>query len=87
MGAEAILIEILYNGAFLLLFGEYIFYYLPKNLGPLSHLSCLQVLPFYFMVGLVLTRLIHQQNKTGYNKDIIFTVGFFWMTIFALLLV
>ncbi len=87
MGAEAIFLEILYNGLFLLLFGEYIFYYLPANLGPLSHLSCLEVLPFYFMVGLVITKLVHVQNKIGYRRSIVFTISFYWMVIAAILMI
>ncbi|MFT5831700.1 MAG: hypothetical protein ACI9SY_000067 [Candidatus Paceibacteria bacterium] len=86
MGAEAIFLEILYNGLFLLLFDEYIFYYLPASLGPFSHLSCLEVLPFYFMVGLVITILVKQQNKIGYSRSIVFTISFYWMIIAALLL-
>lgn len=87
MGAEAIFLELIYNGLFLLLFGSYIFYYFPSNLGPLSHLSCLEVLPFYFMVGLVLHSLIQRQNKIGYHYRLVSTVGFLWMVIAAILLV
>lgn len=86
MGVEAILLEIAYNGLFLLLFNEYIFYYLPANMGPLSHLSCWQVIPFYFMVGLVTSKLIQNQNTIGYNRSLYSRIAFYWMVITALLL-
>lgn len=86
MGAEAVILEIFYNGFFLALFGSYIFYYLPDNLGLFSHLSCLQVIPFYFMVGLCVSRLIHQQEKAGYGRNLLMTLPFFWMIIAALIL-
>lgn len=78
MGAEAIFLELLYNGLFLLLFGNVIFYYLPANLGPLSHLSCLQVIPFYFMVGFALTKLIKSHAVVPFSKTIFI---FYWMII------
>jgi hypothetical protein len=81
MGAEAIFLELLYNGLFLILFNEYIFYYLPANLGPLSHLSCLQVIPFYFVFGLFVNKLINQQDKLGYINNVLFTLAFFWLII------
>lgn len=80
MGFEAVFLELLYNGLYYLLFGDYIFYYLPENLGVFSHLSCLQVIPFYFMVGYIVSRLLTQQKKIGYNLSII---GFYWMIIVA----
>ena len=87
MGAEAIFLELLYNGLFLFVFGEYIFYYLPSNLGPLSHLSCLEVLPFYFLVGFVLNILVRQQNNVGYSRSTLLPISFYWLVILALLLV
>lgn len=78
MGAEAVFLELLYNGTYFLLFGDYIFYYLPANLGPLSHLSCLQVIPFYFIVGFIVNKLIKQQNSTKASKSL---SAFYWMII------
>ena len=86
MGAEAIVLEVLYNGLFLLFFGSYIFYYFPDNLGFFSHLSCLQVIPFYFLVGLSTTALVNNQNKIGYGKNLLITLPFYWMIILALVL-
>lgn len=83
MGAEAIVLEILYNGLFLLFFGNYIFYYFPENLSFFSHLSCLQVIPFYFMVGFCVNALINQQNKIGYGRSLIITLPFYWMIIIS----
>lgn len=86
MGAEAILLELVYNGLFLLLFDEYIFYYLPANMGPLSHLSCWQVIPFYFVVGFFTSELIHGQQKAGYHNRVLLRIAFYWMVIGALIL-
>jgi hypothetical protein len=86
MGTEAVLIEIVYNGLFLWLFGSYIFYYLPANMGPLSHLSCWQVIPFYFMVGFFINELIVSQNKAGYRNRVLLRICFYWMVIGALIL-
>ncbi len=81
MGAEAILLELSYNGLFLLLFGDYIFYYFPDNLGIFSHISCLEVIPFYFIVGSVTSALINQQNKIGYSRRVFTRMSFYWMLI------
>lgn len=78
MGTEAVFLELIYNGTYRLIFGDYIFYYLPANLGPLSHLSCLQVIPFYFIVGFIVNKLIKQQNKTRVSKSLF---AFYWMII------
>jgi hypothetical protein len=85
MGAEAILLELAYNGFFFLLFRSYIFYYLPGNLGIFSHISCLQVIPFYFIVGLFTSRIIIRENKIGFTKRILSTLLFYWMIILVLL--
>jgi hypothetical protein len=84
MGAEAMVLEVLYNGLFLFLFGSYIFYYLPSNLGPLSHLSCLEVVPFYFIVGICITKLIQCQERVGYTRSLYITLPFYWMIIISI---
>lgn len=86
MGIEAIFLELLYNGLFLLVFGSYIFYYFPENLGFLSHLSCLQVIPFYFVTGFFANELVNIQNKIGYTKSVYITIAFYWMCITAIFL-
>lgn len=68
-GAEAIYLELLYNGLYFSSFGDYIFYYFPKNLGLFSHFSCLQVIPFYFIVGFLAHALI-QREPREYRKKI-----------------
>lgn len=52
---EAIVLEILINVSHLLIFGGYIFYYLPSDLW---HLTSIQAIPFYFLAGLVVTKSI-----------------------------
>lgn len=83
MGLEAVLLELAYNGFFFVLFSSYVFYYLPANLGPLSHISCLQVIPFYFVVGFFTARIIQLQNKIGYKRGLITTLSLYWMITFA----
>lgn len=67
LGTEAIFIELIVNIPYHMLFGDYIFYYLPDNLGPFSHYSCLQVIPFYILVGIVTSNMIEQQEKMNYR--------------------
>lgn len=67
LGTEAIFIELIVNIPYHILFGDYIFYYLPANLGPLSHFSCLQVIPFYMLVGITTANMVEQQEKMHYK--------------------
>jgi hypothetical protein len=78
MGGEAVFLELVYNGLYLLIFGSYIFYYLPGNLGPLSHLSCLQVIPFYFIVGHITHKLITIHNQQAFSRSLYAT---YWLII------
>lgn len=78
MGSEAVFLELLYNGLFFLTFDNYIFFYFPTNVGPLSHLSCLQVIPFYFVFGYVVMKIIKQQEATRGSSTLII---FYWMII------
>lgn len=48
---EAIMLELVLNFSHLATFNQYIFYYLPNGLW---HLSAFQVIPFYFIAGLVI---------------------------------
>lgn len=86
MGSEAVVLELFYNGLFLLIFGHYVFYYLPANLGIFSHLSCLQVIPFYFMVGVFTSKLIADRNAIGYYDGFWTTLAVSWMAIAAIVL-
>lgn len=52
---EAIVLEILFNTSHLLLYHQYIFYYLPHDLW---HVTSLQAIPFYFIAGVVITKSI-----------------------------
>lgn len=47
---EAIILDGLVNLSYLLVFGDYIYYYLP---GDLFHLTSFQTLPFYLLAGYV----------------------------------
>lgn len=80
LGAEAIFIELLLNVPFFLIFGGYVFYYLPATLGPLSHFSTLHVIPFYMIVGYVTGKLIAQQEQFNF-KYLRVTLGLYWMII------
>ncbi|MDZ7753371.1 MAG: hypothetical protein U5S82_17435 [Gammaproteobacteria bacterium] len=55
-GVDGPLLEILGNGLFLLIFGQYVFYYFPGDLG---HLTSLLVIPHYALAGMVLYFIIH----------------------------
>lgn len=50
-GLDGPLLEIIGNGLFLLLFGQYVFYYFPGELG---HLTSVLVMPYYAAAGIVL---------------------------------
>jgi hypothetical protein len=81
-GIEAIVLELAVNVPFHALFGDYIFYYLPTNLGPLSHFSCLQVVPFYMAIAFASRRLIAVQEAAGY-RHLKCTLGFYLMVMVA----
>lgn len=82
MSLEAIFLELWYNVTFfILLFGSYIFFYFPANLGPLSHFSCLQVLPFYFIFGFLVMKIISREEKSGFSKT---RLSFFWFILLTL---
>lgn len=51
-GAEAVILEIAVNFSFLLLFGQYIFYYFPSDLW---HLTSIQTIPFYLVAGFIIS--------------------------------
>jgi hypothetical protein len=67
LGAEAILLELFVNVPYKAIFGDYIFYYTPANLGPFSHYSCLQVIPFYAAVSIATRKLTEVQEAAGYQ--------------------
>jgi hypothetical protein len=79
---EAIVLELAMNVPFHALCGDYIFYYLPANLGPLSHFSCLQVVPFYMAVAFASRGLIAVQEAAGYHH-LRSTLGFYLMVMVA----
>lgn len=82
LGLEAIVLEIIVNVPFHFLFGEYIFYYFPANLGPFSHYSCLQVIPFYMIIGHITSKLIQQQEAMQY-KHLGSTLRFYFLIMFT----
>jgi len=67
IGAEAILLELAVNMPYRAIFGDYIFYYTPANLGPFSHYSCLQVIPFYAAVAVATRKLTEVQEIAQYR--------------------
>lgn len=67
LGAEAILLELAVNIPYRAIFGDYIFFYTPANLGPFSHYSCLQVIPFYAAVAIATQKLTEVQEAAQYK--------------------
>lgn len=63
---EAIVLELLLNLSHLIIFNQYIFYYLPNGLW---HLSAFQVIPFYLIAGLVIARFLN-----GFKSDMRFFI-------------
>lgn len=63
---EAIALELLLNLSYLVIFNQYIFYYLPDGLW---HMSAFQVIPFYFIAGLVIARFLN-----GFKSDMRFFI-------------
>lgn len=61
ISVEAIGLEFLFNLSFLLIFGGYIFFYLPSGLW---HLTAFQAIPFYFIAGFVIVKAIQ-----GFKSD------------------
>ena len=57
---EAILIELLVNLSFKLLFGKYVFYYSPSDLW---HFTSIQTLPFYLVAGYVVAVTFRKFEK------------------------
>ncbi len=78
LGVEAIAIELFFNVTYFWVFNDYIFYYFPANLGPLSHFSCLQVIPFYMIVGFVISILIAQHRKLHFSRGSYIVLSFYW---------
>jgi hypothetical protein len=59
-GIDGPLLEILGNGLFVLLFGQYVFYYFPGELG---HLTSVLVMPYYAAAGIVLVLVMRALNQ------------------------
>lgn len=51
---ETVFLEALCNGTFKLLFGDYLFYYLPSDLW---HLTSVQAMPFYLIAGYAIAEM------------------------------
>jgi hypothetical protein len=60
VGIEAIVLEVVINKLYLALFGGYIFYYLPNDLW---HLTSIQAIPFYILLGLTISKSIKHFRK------------------------
>lgn len=57
---DAILFELAFNGSYRLIFHNYIFYYLPRNLW---HLSAIQAIPFYLLGGFLTMEIIAHERR------------------------
>ena len=60
VGVEAIALEITINVLYIVIYGDYIFYYLPNDLW---HLTSIQAIPFYFLLGTVISRCIKRFRR------------------------
>ena len=54
-GVDGPLLEILANGFFLLFYGTFYFYYLPDDM---KHLTSIQVIPLYMVMGIILSLVL-----------------------------
>lgn len=59
---ETIIMEALINGIYKLIFGEYLFYYNP---GDLWHLTSIHALPFYFIAGVAMAKIVRHNKKSA----------------------
>ena len=59
-GVDGPLLEILGNGLFVLIFGQYVFYYFPGDLG---HVTSLAVMPHYALAGVVLAVVLRALGR------------------------
>lgn len=57
---ETIILEVIVNALYRLLYGHYLFFYNPNDLW---HLSSLRGIPFYFLTGLVIFYVVKLQRK------------------------
>ncbi len=60
IAVEAIVLELLMNTSFMLVFGGYFFYYLPNDLW---HLTSLQAMPLYFLAGVAIIKTLRRFKK------------------------
>jgi hypothetical protein len=67
IGAEAILLELSVNMPYGAIFGDYILSYTPANLGPFSHYSWLQFIPFYAAIAVATLKLTEVQEIAQYR--------------------
>lgn len=63
-GFDGPLLEVLANGFFLLFYGTFYFYYLP---GDLHHLTSIQVMPLYMVMGVLLTLVLRRLDALPRN--------------------
>lgn len=75
---ESILVELLVNTSFLIIFGHYLFYYWPDNM---LHLSAIQALPFYWLCGYIVFTVFKnfEQNPKFF---ILLSAGVGWVVAF-----
>ena len=72
---ESWVFETVINVAFWLVFGDYIFYYLPSDLG---HFTSIQVLPLYWLVSYIVLAVFHRFEKDPWFY-VVFCMAIGWM--------
>ena len=71
-GVDGPLLEILANGFFILFYGTFYFYYLPDDM---KHLTSVQVIPLYMLMGVILSLVLEHVRQRPRNWR--YPVGFY----------
>lgn len=60
-GLETVALELIANASYKVLSGQYLFYYQPSDLW---HFTSLQAMPFYFVAGYAICKIIRRYEQT-----------------------
>jgi hypothetical protein len=73
-GLDGPILEILANGFFLLFYQTFYFYYLPDDM---KHLTSIQVVPLYMIMGVILSVVLEQvrERPSSWLYPIVFYVA------------
>ena len=71
-GVDGPLLEILANGFFILFYGTFYFYYLPDDM---KHLTSIQVVPLYMIMGVILALVL--EHVRGRPRNWRYPAGFY----------